>query len=105
MNKYRLYYQTEETLKVTKMINIIFLTLESIDKTHVCMFETHADNLDELHANMQRENWTAEQLEINLKHLMEFNITHSSLCVGDIVHDCDTDTFYILTMFGFKEIK
>ena len=103
MQTYRVYYQKPETFHKTMGCDVSYITLKDMNKTHVYLMETCGNDLEDLFQSMQGENWSpnGEAREM----ISGKGLQHTSMSVGDVVHEVETDRWFVVDMAGFKELQ
>jgi len=96
MKIYAIYYQREPRFSED------LIDPEKIGETHKYLGFMHARHLEELWRMMQGENWSPEgEARGLLDHL---GIQYTSMSVGDVVFDCEAQTWHQCLMHGWQKI-
>lgn len=104
MQTYKIYYQTQDTfLKSMSSFGVSHITLKDINETHIYLKDIEANSLSEVFRNMQGEIWSPNGEANELIRSKE--IRHTSMSVGDVIHETATNKWYAVDMDGFTELK
>lgn len=101
-NTYKIYYQTPKTFEESMRLTFDHINISSINKTHVFLIEIKARDLNHAYHLMQGEIWSPNG-EANEVIKMK-GLKHTSMSVGDIIYNCETDEYNIVILDGFKKL-
>ena len=97
MKKYRVYYIKNPTFMPQN------ITVSTLPDTHVELIDIDAESLDDVYFHMQAENWSPFGEAKTL--IQQKGLTHTSMCVDDVIYDVEEDKYFTVEMIGFREIK
>jgi hypothetical protein len=86
--------------------SITSITKQQFNNIYVLVNSFHSDDiksLEEIYNDMQSENWSP--LGEKRSMIKELGLSHTSMSIGDIIEKIETQKFWIVTTFGFKEVK
>jgi hypothetical protein len=100
---FKIYYQTPETFRKTAGFFIDEISVEKLNETHVYLMEIGATDLNNVYHKMQGEIWSpnGEAREM----LAGKNIKHTSMSIGDIIHNCENGDWHVVDRCGFKKLN
>jgi len=78
------------------------LRRSNLGNTHVWLVDLEAENLDDVFDKMQGEVWSPNGEAKDL--ISTRGLRHTSMSVGDVIHDVKADRYFESDMIGFREI-
>jgi len=78
------------------------LTRETVHETHAYLKTTEAEDLSDLFYKMQSEVWSPNGEARNV--IQALGLSHTSMSVGDIAVDLETDIAHLCMPMGWKEV-
>lgn len=96
MPNYQVYYKKDFSQDTQEAI-------ENFESCYVPVMQLWEENLEDVFFTMQGEIWSpnAEAREA----IQKVGLSHTSMSVGDVVHDLDYDEWAECTAFGWRDIK
>lgn len=102
MSKYRVFYQTRDTINKVGFQDISVITKDTILQTHIYIKDVEANNVDDVYTMMQGEMWSPNGEARKL--IQSKGLLHTSMSVGDVTYDCKDGKFYVVDFVGFKKL-
>lgn len=103
--KFNIYYTKPEYFRGL-MLDDDLPKLADLTKTHTLLTQVNVVTdkpLEAIFSMMQAENWSPNG---EARHLIEKRqLGHTSMSVGDIVHDCDNDEWFVCANISFKKLE
>ena len=78
-------------------------TLRTLKETHVALKILTATDLEDVFHKMQGEVWSPNGEARDL--IIGKGLHHTSISVGDVIHDNDNGEFYVIDFEGFSVIE
>lgn len=73
-----------------------------LQQDYVFLGNIAADSLDDVFVKMQGENWSPNGEATPL--IAAFGLKHTSMSVGDVIHDSEADVFFEVLPVGFRKV-
>jgi hypothetical protein len=96
MKPFKAHLCADKSLTATK-------ALDPHKPTHVFLMRIEAENLDGLFHYMQGENWSPNGEARPL--IISRGLGHTSMSVGDIIHDVGANHYHQVDFVGFHRMK
>jgi hypothetical protein len=98
VTKYDVYYMQPESFR-----EFIFgdkvPTVADLADTHTKLMSLEMVNPEAVWTHMQAENWSPNGEARSL--IEEKGLSHTSMSVGDVIHDIDRNLYYVVKPVGF----
>jgi hypothetical protein len=73
-----------------------------LERTHVLLGEIDASDPDNAYLRLQGENWSPNGEARGF--ITEKGLSHTTMCVGDLLHDVEEGTYLLCDRTGWKQI-
>jgi len=100
--KYNIWYMKPEFFKVF-IRGTILPKLSEIQETHTSLGFLHKENLDEVFEFMQGENWSPHGEAVSV--IYSLGLQHTSMSIGDVIRDNETNRWYAVAGLGFTLLE
>ena len=99
MTLYLVFY----SLHILHHREIARVTIKDIPVTHRYLGQFEAKGLEDLFKCMQGDNWSPNG---EARPLIEgAGLHHTSMYVGDVIYKPQSNTFWVVDSYGFKELR
>ena len=104
MKNYDIYYSKnpEDALICVLKGELPKLTISDLKNTHIYLKRIKAISLEDVFMQMQEENWSPNGEARGI--IKSKGLKHTSMSVGDVVREIETDTVYRCAAFGWEKI-
>jgi len=98
MRKFDVYYMQPESFR-TFVLGDTTPTVDELDDTHTLLTSYEAESLDAVWEHFQAENWSPNGEARSL--IEEKELSHTSMSVGDVIHDTESGFYHVVRPMGF----
>jgi hypothetical protein len=101
MRKFDIYYVLPVFGRELRFGSVI-PTIRELNRTHAFVTSIQAEHMEDVFYRMQGEVWSPNG---EARPLIErLGLHHTSMSVGDVVHDVERNTHHVVANIGFKEM-